>query len=522
MSVPSEWETLQLNDKLTSDESTELRSRLRPLLNTTEGTDEEDVNDFLEYTLAMVSNQKSVAYAVAELQGMEMDFCTKDVTIKIGEFLQGYLSSKQKDSQAQMSALPSKETKDGNSAKSRVVSLKSTGSSSGAGNALTMAGALGAARNKKDDPNQEATSKKNERSKKDRRDIRGEAFDRLATPSRDDRNGGGRRGGGGGRGQDDRRRGGRGGGRNDSSNRGGRDGRGGGPDFNRNDSSNRGGRDGRGGGRDFNNEQGQRNDRGQRRNRDEYEDHDHRAMSPPQGGRGGRGGFRGGRGHDHHRRGGGGREPFGPRGGRDFGGRGGRSPNKRQRMNDEQQHQADSYEEQQHQDSNNYDDYQDPYYYDQGYGNGGGYYDQGFRGGRGGFRGRGRGGFRGRGRGRSGRGRPYHQPGDQEGAGNEEQQPRQEQDPAGQRSGEGGVDQDTAEAAAVNPSPLVAATFRGGFRGGYRGRGRGRGRSWNPGRNHQNVQSMIASKTWVRKKEDGDSGAGAGEEGGEAPPPAEG
>ena len=72
-----------------------------------------------------------------------------------------------------------------------------------------------------------------------------------------------------------------------------------------------------------------------------------------------------------------------------------------------------------------------------------------------------------------------------------------------------------------HPSPIVAANYqRGGYSPGYRGRGfsrggRAAGRSFYRAR----VQNMLASKTWVRKKEGDDDGQGPDEGvgGGDAP-----
>jgi hypothetical protein len=73
--------------------------------------------------------------------------------------------------------------------------------------------------------------------------------------------------------------------------------------------------------------------------------------------------------------------------------------------------------------------------------------------------------------------------------------------------GEGGDAMD--ESAAAHPSPIVAASYGGR---GYRARGRGRGRG--RGFYRAQVASMIASKSWVRKKDDGGGGGNEGGEGG--------
>jgi hypothetical protein len=95
---------------------------------------------------------------------------------------------------------------------------------------------------------------------------------------------------------------------------------------------------------------------------------------------------------------------------------------------------------------------------------------------------------------------------------------------AGAEGGGGGGDFDAAaaEAAANHPSPLVAATYwgssgggyaprgrgfaRGGRAGGFAARGRGGGRTYF----RAQVQNLLASKTWVRKKDGENDGGGGG------------
>ena len=70
-----------------------------------------------------------------------------------------------------------------------------------------------------------------------------------------------------------------------------------------------------------------------------------------------------------------------------------------------------------------------------------------------------------------------------------------------------GATESTEDAvAAVHPSPLVQANFGG------RGRGRGRGHA---GGRFGHVQEILASKTWVRKKDASTDGTAAGTEGGQ-------
>ena len=489
-STPSSWETLRLTAKLKPDEVEELRDQLRPILVTSDETEEDDLNLFLEFATTMISNKKSVAEAVKELVEMEMDLCPESASVQIGQALQTFIEQKIADgSDAAVSpnldtSEPVKDTstddKDNDvtkDSKPQVTSFEST-----KGNALTMSGALGASRGKKADPqaapnnknkqpvgnkqrdrkggdnaknnnssrnsnNNNNNNRKGRHEKKDSRDIRGEAFDRLS-----------QRKDGGGRGRSDRRQ------TNDR-----RDGRG-----RRNDNHNR--RD------DRHRDDGRGPPR--RRPRDEQdEDQPHNdgfQHSPGRGGRGGRFG-RGGRG-DFDRE------------------------NKRQRTS-ENYHQ-DNY----HEGGRGGGGYNDqPHDYDPNY------QAQGYGGGRGRFGGR---SFRG-GRGRFHRGGRANQENYTYTRGGDQRQPP----PAENQEG-GAVDADTAEAAAVNPSPLVQ-NWRGGFRGGRGGRGfyrggRSAGRGWNGGR--PDVKSMLASKTWVRKKDvdSGDGGGAGNKDNASTPAPAEG
>ena len=503
---PTAWQSVCLHRKLTSEETSELSQQLRSLLSPNSNTDEEDVHDLLEYTTAMISNQKTVAYAMTELQGMEMDFCPPSVTTQMGKVLESYIQSKlgsptAAEATTDAAQEPTEETSAADkeqASKNRLVSLKS----SSGGNALTMAGALGATREgkrkgavsqsqpdrkKKENNNNNNNKSVQDSSKNPRRDILGEAFDRLkgnkgGSNSRGGRDGG--RGRGGGRREpdhdNDRRRGGGG------------------------ETPDRQGR-GRGRGRHGPEDGGRfrSGNQGHRRSRDEFneEGNENYHSESPSGGRTGRG-----RGHTRGGRGGG-REPF--MGGRGRGGRSGFHEGRGRGNNNEDRDRKRQRMEEGGDDSNNqnynegYDEryMQEDNYHDQDYDS---HYEHGY-GGRG-FPGRGHGrfGFRGGYRGRGGRFyRGYHASG-----GRSFQQHASEGDPAadnqGGAEGEGpSGNSDTAEAAAVHPSPLVAAAFRGGggYRGGYRGRG-GRGR-W-AGR--ADVKSMIASKTWVRKKEGEDQG----------------
>lgn len=470
---------VSLARKLTADETTELQGKLRPLLGQT--AEEEYINDIIEYSCAMVSNQKTVNYVVEELTGMEMDFCPPAVIANMAQTIRAFVAAIAPGVSGAATADEQAQTAESQeqTVKSRLVSIKS----SSPHNALTMSGALGASRqggrkpddkkketvttgrgknrltenkdgdrkqqhprdnDRKKNSHQEDTERRRSSSEKnDRRDRQGRAFDRLTegddshSNSNNSSNNNGRRG-------PDNRRGPRDGG----------GGRHGGRGDSRGDMRGRGDRDDR--------RQGGRGPRGgpttsgQRRDRDDFQEEadyvpaEHpRGAARPYEGRGHRGGGRGG-------------------------GRGYEAPSKRARL-----------------DEGGYDHFPQEDYYDDGY-EGHGYPPRG--GGRwhggGGYRGR---GFRGRGGRYGGRGRADYSAG---------------WDESHQEAGEGNPEE-VSEGASNHPSPIVQASY-GGFRGrGFRGgRGRGRGRSF-AGR--VQVKNKIASMSWVRKKEGDDSGGHAGE-----------
>jgi len=538
--------TLALNrQKLSKEENHELRLILLPHFHVTktitgstggeEGNSPEDINDLVDYALAMISNNKTIGYITKELVGMEMKCCNSTIAEKVGneisEFLQK-LSKEEGDNEEK------KKGKDGDEPKKpNVASLK--------GNALTMSGALGASRqggrnknaiNNNNNKGNNNSNNNNGRNERDRNNSGGggggrkeqggrgnrggrgrsnhrEAFDKLKSDNNrrrnndhrggdmyddrnsnnynnysnndrrrreDDRRGGGRGPyGGRGRGGRDMHRGGRGGGRGDP-------GRG------------RVGVPGRGhGGRSLS---------GSRRSRDEYDEEGRQEfMSMNDGGRGhgsggrgrGRGRGRGGPDDDEDLRELVSTSDDGRGRGRGRG-RGGSEGAKRPKSNE-------YYEEEEY-----YVDHNEGYGYGYGYDDGYGGYSE-----RGGYhnsypaRGRGRG----RGRGRFGRGGRFSG----RGRGDPSEQQKNVEGAEGavaggdgtvvnemKADGQGGGQQSIAEdTTGINhPSPLVQATFGG--RGGYGGNGRfgrgGRGRGRFGGRAH--VINMIQSKTWVRKKPD--------------------
>lgn len=89
--------SIMMNRKLNEEETKELRRILTHEFDVPEGGEDvvsaEDVSDLLDYTLAMLSNGKSVDYAIQELINMEIDFCTSVTAHRVGEKLAGYLRS---------------------------------------------------------------------------------------------------------------------------------------------------------------------------------------------------------------------------------------------------------------------------------------------------------------------------------------------------------------------------------------------------------------------------------------------
>ena len=83
-----------MDRKLTQDEARELKILLVPYFHASGGDSDvspEDINDFLDYVIAMVNNQKDVDYIIKELVGMEMEFCNATVAEKVGRELTGFL-----------------------------------------------------------------------------------------------------------------------------------------------------------------------------------------------------------------------------------------------------------------------------------------------------------------------------------------------------------------------------------------------------------------------------------------------
>lgn len=150
----SDWE-LSSPRKLTLSESTALKKRLASVI----GNNTEDVNDLIEYALAMVSNQKTISYIVHELIGMEMEFLPQETANGMGNVVADYLTE-----------------------------LKTK---SATGNALCLAGALGVPRKgeektkKQEVPPEKEPSPRPSRGEQGKRlvDPRSRAFDRLSRGS---------------------------------------------------------------------------------------------------------------------------------------------------------------------------------------------------------------------------------------------------------------------------------------------------------------------------------------------------
>jgi hypothetical protein len=84
--------TVSISHKLSEEEIRELRIILLPYFHVVGGVGIEDITDFLDYTFAMISNQKSVDYVINELIGMEMDFCGQEIARKVGKEISTFIS----------------------------------------------------------------------------------------------------------------------------------------------------------------------------------------------------------------------------------------------------------------------------------------------------------------------------------------------------------------------------------------------------------------------------------------------
>uniref|UniRef100_A0A7S2EI89 Uncharacterized protein n=1 Tax=Ditylum brightwellii TaxID=49249 RepID=A0A7S2EI89_9STRA len=93
MSVLSQEELFETKSprKLNETELSSLRELLKKEASSTEGGDDEDINDLLDYAFAMVGNGKAVGYVVDELISMEMDGCDAEAAKRMGARLAIFL-----------------------------------------------------------------------------------------------------------------------------------------------------------------------------------------------------------------------------------------------------------------------------------------------------------------------------------------------------------------------------------------------------------------------------------------------
>ena len=122
--------SVSLTRKLDEEEIKQLRIQLLPLFVASGGLGVEDITDFLDYTFAMISNNKTVDYVINELIGMEMDFCTPDVASKAGKELASFINEINNGGEGQQEAEEGNEegeeedVDESSKIGSRVVSLK--------------------------------------------------------------------------------------------------------------------------------------------------------------------------------------------------------------------------------------------------------------------------------------------------------------------------------------------------------------------------------------------------------------
>ena len=111
--------------KLAEDEIKTLKEeKLKPLFKDAgENATEEDVNDILDYTFAMVNNGKTMEYVVQELVGMEMDFCPEETAHKVAKLVAEYIEENKSSGDA-ADGDQEEEKGTGGGSNKRVVSLK--------------------------------------------------------------------------------------------------------------------------------------------------------------------------------------------------------------------------------------------------------------------------------------------------------------------------------------------------------------------------------------------------------------
>lgn len=126
--MPNYDGSVGLGRKLNPDEIRELKIILLPYFHAS-GSLDEDVTDFLDYTVALLSNDKTVEYIVQELVGMEMEFCNEEVAHKVGAEMSKFVSQLLKGGSNDGGGAEEKEDggDSGESSGRRVVSLKVRG-----------------------------------------------------------------------------------------------------------------------------------------------------------------------------------------------------------------------------------------------------------------------------------------------------------------------------------------------------------------------------------------------------------
>jgi hypothetical protein len=75
--------SISLGRKLSEEETHELRITLLPYFHSEGGMESDDINDFLDYTFTMLSNDKTIEYIVGEYAA----FFSPEVSKKIGNQL---------------------------------------------------------------------------------------------------------------------------------------------------------------------------------------------------------------------------------------------------------------------------------------------------------------------------------------------------------------------------------------------------------------------------------------------------
>ncbi len=163
---------MKCSRKLTVNESTEFRA----LLKSKTSLDQ----DVLDYTFAMVSNDKTVGYIVKELVDMELCPNADELGVILSHFLTK-LKSQDESTETTDKDISQQQQQDTNQTteQKKIITLKSTNSKS---NALTMAGALGTSRTKTN-----SDDRKNNNNNKKKASLAGEAFQRLSKSNNNNR-----------------------------------------------------------------------------------------------------------------------------------------------------------------------------------------------------------------------------------------------------------------------------------------------------------------------------------------------